>query len=121
MDRRVKPGDDGRIEVDVLSYCAMSSYKSRQSGFWEMIKSTFHSRGLMFFSRCMASQDGIVVLEINEPLNPVALCETLHQAFTVFVDTTHQIVGDAYIERSARTACKDIHPIRHGRACHRRA
>src|SRR3979490_1785672 len=57
--------------------------------------------------------DGVVRFKVYQCLDAVSFGETLGQALTVLVDTPHQIVCHADIQRSTGFTGEDVYPIGH--------
>jgi len=55
----------------------------------------------------------VVSLIVNQHLNSIAFGETWYEAFPVLKGPTHQIVGDADVQRPAATIGEDIDPETH--------
>src|SRR5262245_204187 len=55
----------------------------------------------------------VVALIVNQHLNPVAFGEAWYEAFPVLKGPTHQIIGDADVQRAAATISQDIDPETH--------
>jgi len=55
--------------------------------------------------------------EINKLVDFVPPRKPRHEAISVFIDASNQVVGHTDVDRPARTACKDINiELAHGRA-----
>jgi hypothetical protein len=92
--------------------CAIVGYRSCQFGFSFSNSSIFHARR-HFFS-CFPQNGKLnicVLLEIEQPMNPVLLCEAVNEAHSVFVYPAHEIVRHADIERAAKSVCKDVDSV----------
>ena len=57
--------------------------------------------------------NAIMRLEPDEPFDTIALCEALNQSFAVLIDTAHQIIGDAAIERPMLSTGHEVDEV-HG-------
>src|SRR5262249_21812594 len=55
----------------------------------------------------------VVALIVNQHLNSVAVGEAWDQAFPVLKGRTHQIIGDADVQRAAATIGEDVDPETH--------
>jgi hypothetical protein len=58
---------------------------------------------------------GPVLLEIDEHFDPVSLRESFYQSLSVLENPTNEIVGYAYMERSAGAACQNVNPEHHSK------
>src|SRR5262249_26750693 len=55
----------------------------------------------------------VVALIVNQHLNSIAFGEAWYEAFPVLKGPTHEIIGDADVQRAAPTIGKDIDPETH--------
>ena len=50
----------------------------------------------------------IVMLEINEPLDGILLCESRNQAIPVFVDSSDEVVRDSHVQDAVWRADQNV-------------
>lgn len=92
--------------VDNFFYRNTSTPDKRPQGDKDALRNDLRHQAL---KRC---GDRFVRLEVYQRLDAVSLGKTLGQALTVFVDTPHQIVGHADIQRSTGVYWRECIPNR---------
>jgi hypothetical protein len=55
--------------------------------------------------------DVIELFEVNQPMNPIPLRESINEPLPMLIDSSDQIVGDADVKRAADLAGQDIDPV----------